>query len=304
MTSPTQSVVTSNISAGNRFHATTRRSHPRTQILWARPTLHTHYSPGRTTERRLVPFRLIPARVRGRALLVQTVHAMDTGPRKQGPRVPVDSTTDVPFRRSGALPDPLRRLLFLIVPSLAILTPSYAPDFALCRELNESVLQWSPSSVVHHIVVPGRDRAVFEPLRSPRTEIWSVDHFLPRRMVGVPKANMWLNVRRPFPPVRGWIMQQVMKLCAAAELGADVTILVDSDVLFVRPIKLETFQQGTKLRFFKKPEAIDVTLPRHLVWHNVARDMLGLPPAGRPPLPDYVGPLHAWDRKVVTAGPD
>jgi hypothetical protein len=149
--------------------------------------------------------------------------------------------------------------------------------------------------------VPGRDRAVFEPLRSPRTEIWSVDHFLPRRMVGVPKANMWLNVRRPFPPVRGWVMQQVMKLCAAAELGADVTILVDSDVLFVRPIKLETFQQGTKLRFYKKPEAIDVTLPRHLVWHNVARDMLGLPPAGRPPLPDYVGPLHAWDRKVVTA---
>jgi hypothetical protein len=37
------------------------------------------------------------------------------------------------------------------------------------------------------------------------------------------------------------------------------------------------------------------------MWHDVARKLVGLPPAGPPPLPDYVSSLNVWDRRVVLA---
>ena len=37
---------------------------------------------------------------------------------------------------------------------MAVITPSFAPDFELCADLNRSVLAHSPDSVRHHIIVP------------------------------------------------------------------------------------------------------------------------------------------------------
>jgi Family of unknown function (DUF6492) len=185
--------------------------------------------------------------------------------------------------------------------SLAILTPSYGPDLELCRDLNRSVLRWTPPDVHHHVLVPRRDRELFAPLRGPRTEVWTLDRLIPRRMLPVPAANLWLNVRRPHVPIRGWVMQQLVQLSAGAELGADLLLLVDSDVVFVRPVTVDTFREAGRVRFYRSDDAIDERLPRHLIWHDVARRLLGLPPAGSPPLPDYVSSPQAWDRRVVLA---
>ena len=185
--------------------------------------------------------------------------------------------------------------------TLAVLTPSYAPDFELCRDLNRSVLEWTPADVRHHIVVPARDREMFGSLKGSRTEVWTVDCFVPRRMLAVPRANMWLNVRRLFPPVRGWVMQQAVKLRAAAEIGPDVLVLADSDVLLVRPVAIDTVAKGGRVHFYRSPGAVDNGLPRHLIWHRVARRLLGLPPAGPPPLTDYVSAFNVWDRSIVAA---
>jgi hypothetical protein len=185
--------------------------------------------------------------------------------------------------------------------SFAVLTPSYAPDFELCRDLNRSVLEWTPSDVDHHVIVPARDRARFETLRGPRTHIRTVDGFAPRRMIAVPRANVWVNVRRPFPPVRGWVMQQLVKLRAATEIGADTLVLADSDVLFVRPVTIDTFRENGRTRFYRSEGTVDERLPRHMMWHDVARRLLGLPPADPPPLPDYISAFNVWDRRVVVA---
>lgn len=187
-----------------------------------------------------------------------------------------------------------------MVTELAVITPSHAPDFELCRDLNASVLRHTPAATIHHIITPRRDRKLFSVLRGPRTRVWSVDQFLPRYMVAVPGLNFWLNLRRPVPPIRGWIMQQVVKLQAAAEINADTLLLADSDVLFVRPVTAETFRQGGLLRFYRKDAGIDARLPRHLIWHNVARDLLGIPRA-KAPLPDYVSAFNVWDRRAVLA---
>jgi hypothetical protein len=183
---------------------------------------------------------------------------------------------------------------------LAVVTPSYAPDFELCHDLNASVIAYTPQNVTHHIVTPRRDLELFSQLCGPRTEVWPVDHLLPKHFVPVPRANFCLNVRRVALPVRGWVMQQLVKLQAAAEIGADVLLLADSDVLLVRPVTLDTFRRNGRLRLYRKDAAIDERLPRHLTWHDTARRLLGVPPA-KPPLPDYVSALNVWDRATVLA---
>ncbi|MCW2641650.1 MAG: hypothetical protein JWP76_3956 [Dactylosporangium sp.] len=182
--------------------------------------------------------------------------------------------------------------------ALAVLTPSYAPDFELCADLHRSVLAYSPESVEHHLVVPRRDLGLFARLRGPRTHIHCETDFLPRSFVPLPRVNFSVNLRRPFPPVRGWIRQQILKLAAASKLDADVVVLVDSDIEFIRPFTPATFARDESVRFYRQPGGVDERLPRHVIWHRVARQLLGLPPA-LPPYPDYVSSLLAWDPAVL-----
>ena len=87
--------------------------------------------------------------------------------------------------------------------------------------------------------------------------------------------------------MRGWILQQVVKLAAIAASEDDVVLLVDSDIEFIRPFTAEMFVRNGMVRFFSKPDQIDKRLSRHMTWHRVARALLGLPPAE----PPYAG-LH------------
>jgi hypothetical protein len=52
------------------------------------------------------------------------------------------------------------------------------------------------------------------------------------------------------------------------------------------------------VRFYRKPGEIDERLPRHVIWHRVARQLLGLPTAA-PPHTDYVSSLLAWDPGIL-----
>ena len=166
---------------------------------------------------------------------------------------------------------------------LAVITPSYEPDFGLCEDLSRSVLENSPETVHHHIIVPRRDLELFARLAGPRTHIRCEADFLPSTFVPVPFSKYTVNLRRPFPPVRGWILQQVIKLAAAAASQDDAVVLVDSDIEFIRPFTPQTFVRQGVVRFYRKPNADDERLPRHMIWHRVARQLLGLPPTGPPP---------------------
>jgi hypothetical protein len=116
--------------------------------------------------------------------------------------------------------------------------------------------------------------------------------------LAVPFSNITVNLGRPFPPVRGWILQQVIKVAAVAASQDDAVLVVDSDVEFVRPFTAEMFVRDGRVRFFRKPNEIDRRLPRHMTWHRVARELLGLPPA-EPPYPDYISPSIAWNPAIV-----
>jgi hypothetical protein len=181
---------------------------------------------------------------------------------------------------------------------LAVITPSFAPDFELCADLHRSVLDYSPDAVHHHIIVPRRDLELFGRLAGSRTHIRCEAEFLPRSFVPVPFTKFTVNLRRPFPPVRGWILQQVLKLAATAASEDDVVLLVDSDIEFVRPFTPETFIRHGVVRFYRKPNVIDERLPRHMIWQRAARILLGLP-AAEPPYADYISSLLAWNPVIV-----
>lgn len=182
---------------------------------------------------------------------------------------------------------------------MAVITPSFAPDFELCVALNRSVLDYAPNTVQHHIIVPRSDLKLFGRLAGPRTHIRCEADFLPRTFIPVPFSNITVNLGRPFPPVRGWILQQVIKLAAVAAADDDVVLVVDSDVEFIRPFTAEMFIRDGKVRFFRKPKQIDERLPRHVAWHRVARVLLGLQPV-EPPFTDYIpSSLVSWDPRIV-----
>ncbi len=183
--------------------------------------------------------------------------------------------------------------------TMEIVTPSYAPDFELCADLNSSVQRMTGQSVRHTIVVPRRDMPLFTQLAGRRTAILDAAEFLPKQMFKVPAANVWLNVRRPWPPVRGWISQQIIKLEAARRSAAKVVLLVDSDLVLLRPTHAELFLCNEDVVLFRTPNGIDESLPRHRLWVQTAQQLLGIPVRAEFPLPDYISWPCAWDPEVV-----
>ncbi|MCG5220668.1 DUF6492 family protein [Streptosporangium soli] len=185
---------------------------------------------------------------------------------------------------------------------LAVVTPTYGPDAELFAGLHRSVLEYTSDDTVHHVIVPAAHKAAFARYRSRRCRIWTHPELIPRRYVRLPlPGGIWVNGLRPWPPVRGWVMQQAAKIAAATVVDADAVLLADSDVVLVRPVAAENFTVDGRLTLLREEGAVTASMERHVRWHQVARDLLGLPPSPPPPLPDYVGPLVLWDPVIVAA---
>lgn len=181
---------------------------------------------------------------------------------------------------------------------LEIVTPSYRPDFELCEDLSASVRRYGGERVRHTIIVPRRDLALFNRLGAEQTSVRCVDDYL-EGLIRLPR-NMWLNPHRPHIPVRGWIAQQVVKLAAAARSDADMVVMVDSDIVFIRDFGADTFRSSQgKPEFYRLDGAIDQGLPRHVMWHEAAHRLLGLGVLPSMPLADYVCCPCGWEPDVV-----
>jgi hypothetical protein len=183
---------------------------------------------------------------------------------------------------------------------LAVLTPSFRGDASLFADLHRSVLAHTERSVVHHVVTPPSDAHLFREYEGARCRVWTHRDFLPRYCWSVPNASgLTINLRRPWPPVRGWVVQQIMKLAAVAAIDARAVLIVDSDAVLVREALPDQFTYNGRPRHYRKDRAVTARMERHVLWHNVARRLLGLPGVAVPPLPDYVSPIIVWDPIVV-----
>ena len=108
-----------------------------------------------------------------------------------------------------------------------------------------------------------------------------------------------VNLRHPWPPIRGWVLQQLLKLSASMVLGAEAIVVIDSDVVLVRDVEIGHFQRDEIVRLYEKPGAISTDMTRHMDWTHTAHRLLGIPDAGMALYPDYIGGIVSWDPRIV-----
>jgi hypothetical protein len=188
--------------------------------------------------------------------------------------------------------------------SVAFVTVSYGPDRDRCALLSRSLEAFAPSGE-HWIVVDRADLPLFRSLENRRTTLVATEEVLPvwlrrlnLRMLGI-RSNIWIQAGGK--PVRGWLLQQLIKLALAQQLTADVLVHADSDVVLMRPFRtsLVTDRAG-RVRLYERPEAVDEALPDLVLWHRSAEDLLGIRPA-RLPLPDFITSFVPWKRQNAVA---
>ena len=178
--------------------------------------------------------------------------------------------------------------------AVAIVTPSYAPDFERCRLLVESLARCAPG-LRHYLIVDRRDRGLFAVLEDERTRIIESETLLSPTFIRLPnKRSYWWNWRGP--PVRGWIVQQMLKIAAADVISADTLVYVDSDVAFIRPFDAQALDVNGLSGLLDN----DYAGGRIVEWTETAARLLGLERQSVPPR-GHVGNMICWRREVVLA---
>jgi hypothetical protein len=192
-------------------------------------------------------------------------------------------------------------------PPANLITCSFRGDLEVCRMLCASVDRFVPETIPHSLYVPRADMPLFADLASDRRTIGAQEDLLPRwfvklplpspewrRRLHLPRRNMYVT---PYSPlVRGWIAQQIMKIAATARASAEIVAHVDSDSIFIRPLKLEHLARDGKVRIYRNPEMVE--FETHRVWQEAAGRLLGLPPS-RYYGAEYIDPLVVWRRSVI-----
>lgn len=197
---------------------------------------------------------------------------------------------------------------------MAIVTPSYRPDLEGFRRLHQSVLECTDETVMHHVIVPGIDAELFRDTGPPRLKVWTYQEVMPpglvatdrlaSRMGRVPGLPSSMNCaaverRRPWRPVRGWVVQQLVKMGLTCRIDARLLVNIDSDVVLVRPVTTRDFVREGVVRLYGVEDAITPAMKRHYRWCQVAHELLGLPWTGRPSYPDHVGGVVSWDAELL-----
>ncbi|MEB3279100.1 MAG: DUF6492 family protein [Lyngbya sp.] len=182
--------------------------------------------------------------------------------------------------------------------TFCLVTPSYAPDFERCKFLSSTIDRFLPSSTKHYIIVDRQDISLFKQLENNRTEILVVEDVIPWWIKRIPLVkNGWFSLKTP--PIRNWLLQQIVKLSAAQFVGEDVLMFVDSDVAFVRSLNpQERFVRDGKIRFYREPNSIPQTWEGHYSWYKTASKLL-IAPMVDFPAPNYIGDLITWKKDNV-----
>lgn len=184
-----------------------------------------------------------------------------------------------------------------------------ARDIELFELLAESVDTHVDEVVPHRVVVPSADLPAFQHFASTRREIIAQEDVLPVRIWKAPAALRHLaflraGFRRPVyvgpgpSIVRGWMLQQLLKIGVTCRAEERAIMHVDSDVAFFRAFRPEDAFAGEKPRFFSVPS--QTRNPMHRAWVKSSCDFLGAP---TPESHDahYIENCVLWSTEVTRA---
>jgi hypothetical protein len=191
---------------------------------------------------------------------------------------------------------------------VSVITISYRGDFELARELCTSIDRFADPEIEHVLVVPRSDLALFAPLATGSRRLISKEDVLPAGYKRLPLphqialGSLYRRLVReiwwgPTGLVRGWIVQQIVKMSAPSITKRDVIVFADSDIVLVRPVSAGLFTNEAGVRLYRVPGATEDSA-MHQKWHTVSARLLGLdskPYFGA----DYIGHLVPWRRDVI-----
>ena len=190
---------------------------------------------------------------------------------------------------------------------VCFITISYRGDFELARDLCASIDRFADPEIEHVLVVPRSDLSLFSPLVNGSRRLIAVESVLPGGYTKLPLPRrialgpyrrsireIWWG---PSGLVRGWIVQQILKLSAPAITRRDVIVFADSDIVLVRPVPASLFMNGTGVPLYRVLGATKDSA-MHQKWHLASARLLGLEPR-RYFGADYIGNLITWRRDVV-----
>jgi hypothetical protein len=188
--------------------------------------------------------------------------------------------------------------------NFAFITPSYAPDFQRCKLLCWSIRKFVSFPIKHYIVVDKKDLNLFQQLADSNTEILAKEDILPSWIKRIPlfdKKNIWLNLKGYKSGhflLRGWLIQQIIKLAAADYVEQDVLIFIDSDVAFINYFDVHTLVNGDKVRLFRVEHSTNRDSKISEKWKDSAKNLLNLPLENNY-YDFYVGQIITWRRDTL-----
>jgi hypothetical protein len=179
----------------------------------------------------------------------------------------------------------------------SLITVSYGPDLARCQRLCRTIDRHVSDYRDHLVIIPRRDFPAFKDLEGEKRRVITIESMMPGHYWQLPFSNWsvmssWLPYPR-FAAMRGWIVQQLVKLGAATATDAEVLCMIDSDVQFCRPFSVQRFITGDKVRL-QTVEWEKAPSDRHPQWQQTAEKLLGLPQ--EPFRRDYIGNMITWRR--------
>lgn len=171
-------------------------------------------------------------------------------------------------------------------PTLVMLTCSMARDLDLFALLAESVDRHVDDRVKHMVVVPGQQTGAFRRFENARRTVVAQEDMLPLRVWKTPDALKHLafirkGFRRPvyfdrrLRSVRGWMLQQLIKLQFSRQAVETAVMHCDSDMAFVRTMPMMHAFPGGKPLFFRVHPSHQKIAGDHRRWLGTAASLLG-----------------------------
>jgi hypothetical protein len=188
--------------------------------------------------------------------------------------------------------------------AISLVTPTYWRDLELCALLCESVDRYVTSFSKHYLIVADEELPLFARFNGERRVVLPTSRFLPAWLGPLPRfmrrgsRRYWWSLRSW--PVSGWHVQQFTKIAAASVLPEERHCVLDSDVVFFRPLDLSAFVSPNPTSLLHAPRAVVAEAPMHGRWVRSSHRLLGL---AEPTFPaaDFIGHIIFWDQRAVRA---
>jgi len=178
--------------------------------------------------------------------------------------------------------------------SFAIVTPTYLPDLARCELLAESLDRTTPH-VPHYLIVDRCDRQAFSHLVRGKRRLIESESILGNWIFRMPgRKSWWLSWRAL--PVRGWIIQQILKIGAIDAIPERTLVFCDSDTAFFRHFGRDDLLVDGKVGLLDVEGSADDSRR----WTATARNLLGLSPFDGG-YRIHVGNMICWNRETIRA---